>query len=279
MFSPEFITPHGNPAHRLVRTCLAGLRARHEARLRCRPPRHHRRPDALQRTPEPALARYCGALFSLGHGVVVLAIALAVSTLAQSWQVPEWMDVLGAWISIAFLAALGLINLHAVLSAAPGEVVQPLGLKGRLFPPAAHHEAATGGRGRCAVRLFVRHHEPGRAVRADLAAVRRLGTRADAGAAVHARHACQRRTQRPLDLASHPPAPTKWHRSRRASWAWSSPASACWSPPSAPPNSSRRQSMPGATARELAFGLILVAIIAASYLFAVRGVRRPQLAT
>lgn len=81
----------------------------------------------------PALARYCGALFSLGHGAVVLAIALAVSTLAQSWAVPEWLDALGAWVSITFLAVLGLLNLHAVLSAAPGEVVRPLGLKGRLF--------------------------------------------------------------------------------------------------------------------------------------------------
>jgi high-affinity nickel-transport protein len=34
----------------------------------------------------PGLARYCGALFSLGHGVVVVAIALAVSTLARHWQ-------------------------------------------------------------------------------------------------------------------------------------------------------------------------------------------------
>ena len=42
----------------------------------------------------PALARYCGVLFSLGHGAVVLAIALVVSTVAQGWEVPEWMDVL-----------------------------------------------------------------------------------------------------------------------------------------------------------------------------------------
>ena len=81
----------------------------------------------------PRLARLCGVLFSLGHGAVVVLIALTVSTIAQQWEVPEWMDTLGAWISIAFLAALGLINLRAVLSAAPGEVVQPLGLKGRLF--------------------------------------------------------------------------------------------------------------------------------------------------
>lgn len=86
----------------------------------------------------PALARFCGVLFSLGHGAVVLAIALVVSTLAEHWQVPEWMEVFGAWVSIAFLLALGMLNLHAVLSARPGEIVQPLGLKGRLFSRLQH---------------------------------------------------------------------------------------------------------------------------------------------
>ncbi|MFC5303256.1 nickel transporter [Azospira restricta] len=81
----------------------------------------------------PALARRCGALFSLGHGAVIVAVALLVSTVAGGWQVPDWVDALGAWISIAFLAALGFINLRAVLRAAPGELVRPLGLRGRLF--------------------------------------------------------------------------------------------------------------------------------------------------
>lgn len=81
----------------------------------------------------PGLARYCGALFSLGHGAVVLAIALTVSTLARYWQTPEWLETVGAWISIAFLFALGLLNIHAVLRAEPGEVVHPVGLKGRFL--------------------------------------------------------------------------------------------------------------------------------------------------
>lgn len=81
----------------------------------------------------PGLARYCGALFSLGHGAVVVAIALTVSTLARYWQTPEWLETVGAWISIAFLFALGLLNIHAVLRAEPGEVVHPVGLKGRFL--------------------------------------------------------------------------------------------------------------------------------------------------
>lgn len=78
-------------------------------------------------------ARYCGALFSLGHGVVVVAIALAVGLARARWQVPHWLAASGAGISIFFLAALGLLNLHAVLATPRNEVVAPVGLKGRFF--------------------------------------------------------------------------------------------------------------------------------------------------
>lgn len=78
-----------------------------------------------------ALARYCGMLFSLGHGAVVLAIAAVVGSLSARWVPPEWLDAFGAWVSIAFLLALGLANLHAVLSTAPGQTVALVGLKGR----------------------------------------------------------------------------------------------------------------------------------------------------
>ncbi len=81
----------------------------------------------------PRLARYCGVLFSLGHGMVVVAIALTVSMLASHWQAPEWLETVGAWISIIFLFTLGLLNVHAVLRAQPDEVVHPVGLKGRFL--------------------------------------------------------------------------------------------------------------------------------------------------
>ncbi len=81
----------------------------------------------------PAMARYCGTLFSLGHGAVVMAIALGVSALAGQWAVPEWFGTLGSLISIAFLVLLGSLNLAAVLRAGPDEMVQPVGLKGRLL--------------------------------------------------------------------------------------------------------------------------------------------------
>lgn len=84
------------------------------------------------------VARWCGMLFSLGHGAIVMIVALSVGLLAHSWAVPGWLDDIGAWISILFLALLGLLNLVAVWQTAPGEVVQPLGLKGRFLGRLQH---------------------------------------------------------------------------------------------------------------------------------------------
>jgi high-affinity nickel-transport protein len=78
-------------------------------------------------------ARYCGALFSVGHGAVVLLIALLVGSATSRWETPAWLETSGVWISILFLTTLGLINIRAVLTAAPDEVVQPVGLKGRFL--------------------------------------------------------------------------------------------------------------------------------------------------
>ncbi|MGD9597505.1 MAG: nickel transporter [Steroidobacteraceae bacterium] len=78
-------------------------------------------------------ARYCGALFSIGHGLVVVAIALLVSTAVTRWQTPAWLETTGVAISIFFLTLLGVLNLRAVWRAAPDEVVSPVGLKGRYL--------------------------------------------------------------------------------------------------------------------------------------------------
>ena len=78
-------------------------------------------------------ARWCGALFSLGHGAVVMAIAVIVSLAASQWQTPEWLQSSGVWISVLFLAALGIANVHAAVTAPADEMVAPIGLKGRLL--------------------------------------------------------------------------------------------------------------------------------------------------
>ena len=81
----------------------------------------------------PRLARWSGLLFSLGHGAVVTAITVAVATIASGWHPPVWLEGLGAWVSIAFLAALGIANLSAVVRTPRGEVVRATGIRTRLF--------------------------------------------------------------------------------------------------------------------------------------------------
>lgn len=77
------------------------------------------------------LARWCGFLFSLGHGVVVCAVAVAGSMLFSHAAVPSWMDDVGAWVSASFLLLLGALNLYAVFSTPSHEMVQMPGIKGR----------------------------------------------------------------------------------------------------------------------------------------------------
>jgi nickel/cobalt transporter (NiCoT) family protein len=81
----------------------------------------------------PRLARWSGLLFSAGHGVVVTAVAIAVATVALEWEAPAWLEHAGIWISIAFLALLGVANLQAVLRTPRDELVRPIGIRSRLF--------------------------------------------------------------------------------------------------------------------------------------------------
>ena len=67
-----------------------------------------------------------------GHGLVVMAVAVGASLLASQWAVPSWFELTGAWISIGFLLGLGLLNLYAVLSAAPEQVVALRGIRAQL---------------------------------------------------------------------------------------------------------------------------------------------------
>ena len=81
----------------------------------------------------PGLARFAGTLFSLGHGIVVIAVAIAASILTHQWATPEWLEVSGATVSVAFLLGLAFLNLHAVWVTPAHLVVAPTGLKSRLF--------------------------------------------------------------------------------------------------------------------------------------------------
>ena len=47
----------------------------------------------------PRLARWAGTWFSLGHGVVVTLVAIAIGLISERWIVPGWVDTFGAGFS------------------------------------------------------------------------------------------------------------------------------------------------------------------------------------
>ena len=81
----------------------------------------------------PGLARRTGVWFSLGHGGVVMAVALAVAATAHAWNAPAWLEPFGAWASITMLVLLGVVNLAAWQRSAPGAHIELAGWRSRLF--------------------------------------------------------------------------------------------------------------------------------------------------
>jgi len=79
------------------------------------------------------LARWCGALFSIGHGGVVMLVAGTIGAAAGSYSVPDWARSSGAWISIVFLVGIGLLNLRTVLRTPVGELVPVAGVRSVLL--------------------------------------------------------------------------------------------------------------------------------------------------
>jgi len=83
----------------------------------------------------PRLAQLAGVLFSLGHGIVVITVALGVSTVAQAWRVPSWLESFGAWVSISVLTLLALMNIASVLRTPRHEATSLIGWRSGVFAP------------------------------------------------------------------------------------------------------------------------------------------------
>ena len=82
---------------------------------------------------QPRLARLSGVLFALGHGIVVVAVALGVSLLTQAWHVPQWLDAMGMWVSVSVLTLLALVNIAGVVKTPGHEVARVVGWRSGVF--------------------------------------------------------------------------------------------------------------------------------------------------
>ena len=92
----------------------------------------------------PALATKVGALFSLGHGIVVLSTALVVNACERAWALPAWLQATGAWVSIVTLGLLSLLNLWRLLRAPASVAPALVGWRSALWTRALHTQAAWG---------------------------------------------------------------------------------------------------------------------------------------
>lgn len=64
----------------------------------------------------PAVAPWVGTFFSLGHGLVVTLIAVAVSLVSRDLYLPPGLANTAAWIPIALLILVGILNLRSLLA-------------------------------------------------------------------------------------------------------------------------------------------------------------------
>lgn len=89
----------------------------------------------------PRLARWSGLLFALGHGLVVTLVAAALAAWTQAFEVPGWLKHAGAWVSVVVLFLLAAVNLAAALRTPRGGTGFPYGARGRLAEsvPRANH--------------------------------------------------------------------------------------------------------------------------------------------
>ena len=64
-------------------------------------------------------AAWIGTLFAIGHGLLVTAIAMGVSQLTRSINVPDPVVLVFGWVPTALLLLVGTLNLRLMLSPDP----------------------------------------------------------------------------------------------------------------------------------------------------------------
>ena len=76
-------------------------------------------------------ARWIGGLFSAGHGLVVIAVAVITAALSSQIKPSDSLMEVAQWVPLVFLLWVGTVNLIALLKPAD---YQPVSVRGRWLP-------------------------------------------------------------------------------------------------------------------------------------------------
>lgn len=78
-----------------------------------------------------AWSRWVGTLFTLGHGLMVTAIALCLSLLRSNFEMPMLLEIIVDWVPVAMLLMIGISNLNSLVRF---KQVKTSGIRKRLLP-------------------------------------------------------------------------------------------------------------------------------------------------
>lgn len=82
-----------------------------------------------------SLSRWVGSFFSLGHGSVVMFVAIIISFVSEKFTFPPYFDEIGTWVSIVSLFLVGTVNVTNLLRKNEDhEHYVVKGIKGNLVP-------------------------------------------------------------------------------------------------------------------------------------------------
>jgi high-affinity nickel-transport protein len=92
---------------------------------------------------KPWLSRWAGILFSIGHGLVVIAAVEVIALMPGRISLPLWLEGLGEAVSIFTLLLLGSLNLYAAFNIKQ-TAARPVGLKSWMQFQAGHPAIVLG---------------------------------------------------------------------------------------------------------------------------------------
>ena len=75
------------------------------------------------------VASLSGVLFSAGHGLVVIAVALGDAVFAAEWQPPSWLETSFVILAAGLLLALGAINLRTLAAGTSDKSIALRGIR------------------------------------------------------------------------------------------------------------------------------------------------------